>query len=370
MTFDFDVITIGAGIIGAAISDELAKQKFKVLIVEKNLRVAQETSAGNSGVIHGGFDAMPGKLNAKLNVQGRKIYEKDWFKNLVFPWKKIDSLVIAFNKEEDEEVQKLYKRGITNGLSTKELAILNPKQVITLEPNINPKITSALQCTASYAVDPVLLTQALIDRLLKNNGQLKLNHQVINIKNFNSGFEVTCLTDQKKVIFTTKYIINAAGHYADEMANLINCQDFSLKARRGQYCILEKTENNIINNHIIFMVPTIHGKGVIVAPMLDGHILVGPTAQENIAKTDTRLITIKDIKLIHKIGLKIIPTLNINKTCTVMSGSRSICIETDDFFIKTASNNSNFINVAGIKSPGLSSAPAIALLVANTINNH
>ncbi len=370
MGFDFDVITIGGGIIGAAISDELAKRKLKVVILEKNLRIAQETSEGNSGVIHGGFDPTPGKLNAKLNLEGRKLYENDWFKNLDFPWKKVDSLILAFGKEEDPEIEKLYKRGITNGLNAKELSILTTKEIMALEPNVNPKVTSALLCTASYVVDPVLLTQSLVNRMLKNNGKLKVDHKVINIETLNSGFRITCLNNEKKVSFTAKYIINAAGHYADDIAKLINCKDFTLKTRRGQYCILEKTESSIINNHILFMIPTIHGKGVIVAPMLDGHILVGPTSHENIAKSDTRLITIEDINLISKIGLKIIPTLNMHKICKVISGSRAICVENDDFFIKFASNNSNFINVAGIKSPGLSAAPAIALLVANMIKNN
>lgn len=369
MRFDFDIITIGAGIIGAAISDELVKRKLKLVIVEKNLRIAQETSEGNSGVIHGGFDPTPGKLNAKLNLIGRKIYEKDWFKNLDFPWKKVDSLILAFNQEENSAIQRLYKQGITNGVNIKSLAILTRNEIMALEPNVNPEVTSGLQCTASYIVDPVLLTQSLINRMLKNKGQLKVNHQVIKIETLSTGFKVTCLNNEKEVSFTCKYIINTAGHYADDIAKLINCQDFNLKTRRGQYCILEKTENKIINNHILFMIPSIHGKGVIVAPMVDGHLLVGPTATDNVAKTDTRLITIEDIKLISKIGLKIIPNLNMNKTCKVISGSRSICVETDDFFIKSASNNPNFINVAGIKSPGLSSAPAIALLVAKMINN-
>lgn len=155
----------------------------------------------------------------------------------------------------------------------------------------------------------------------------------------------------------------AAGHYADEIANMIGCHDFTLKTRRGQYCILEKTERNMINNHVLFMIPTIHGKGVIVAPMTDGHILVGPSAIDNVAKNETRIITMDDIKFINKIGLRLIPSLNMNKTCKVISGSRPIAVETDDFVIMRASNNQNFINVAGIKSPGLSAAPAIALLV-------
>ncbi|WP_308149582.1 MULTISPECIES: type 2 glycerol-3-phosphate oxidase [unclassified Spiroplasma] len=367
MTFDFDVITIGAGVIGVAISDELAKNKYKVAILERNPRVAQETSEGNSGIIHGGFDPTPGKLNATLNLQGRKIYEKSWFKELDFPWTKIDSLVLAFNKEEMSEVGKLYKRGLTNGVSENELKVLTKEQVMKLEPNVNSNIVGALLCTASYVVDPVLLTQSLVKRALKYKAQLFLNHEVISIKSLTSGFKISCRTNNKELSFTCQYVINAAGHYADEMANMIDCHDFTLKTRRGQYCILEKTERNIINNHVLFMVPTIHGKGVIVAPMTDGHILVGPTAIDNVAKNETRIITVDDIKYINKIGLRLIPSLKMNKTCKVISGSRPISVETDDFVIASASNNKNFINVTGIKSPGLSAAPAIALLVAELL---
>ena len=115
------------------------------------------------------------------------------------------------------------------------------------------------------------------------------------------------------------------------------------------------------------MVPTIHGKGVIVAPMLDGHLLVGPTAEDGIEKEDTRLVTMDKFKEIGVIGKKIIPGLRMEKTCRVFSGSRPICVETDDFWIAPSSKDPRFINVAGISSPGLSAAPAIARQVVDLI---
>lgn len=217
------------------------------------------------------------------------------------------------------EIEKLYKRGITNGMSSHELKILTKAKVMTREPNVNPDIVAALLCTASYVIDPVLLTQSLINRALKHKAQLFLNHEVTNIEQLTSGFKISCLINNQEVNFTCQYVINAAGHYADEIANMIDCHDFTLKTRRGQYCILEKTERNMVNNHVLFMIPTIHGKGVIVAPMTDGHILVGPYAIDNVAKNETRIIAIDDIKFIHKIGLRLIPSLNMNKTCKVIS---------------------------------------------------
>jgi glycerol-3-phosphate dehydrogenase len=357
----FDVLIIGAGVIGAAIARELAKYRLQAAILERNLQVAQETSAGNSGVIHGGFDPQPGTLSAKLNLLGRHIYENEWFKQLDFPRKKVDSLVLAFNDLETQEIEKLYNQGITNGLEKKELEILNREQCLNLEPNVNSKIKAALLCTGSHIVDPVRLTTRLVESAVSNGVQIFLGSKVESITKDPDFFLVkTINSHSQSVIYKSRFIVNAAGHYADVVAQMIDDRDFSLKAKRGQYRIIEKTERDIINDHILFMAPTIHGKGVIVAPMLDGHLLVGPTAEDGIAKEDTRLITLEQFEKIGLIGRNIIPNLRMERTCSVFSGSRPICVETNAFWIAPSSKDQRFIHVAGISSPGLSAAPAIA----------
>ena len=357
----FDVIIIGGGVIGAAIARELSKYDLQIAIIESNLQVAQETSAGNSGVIHGGFDPTPGTVNARLNLLGKHIYEDEWFKELSFPHKKVDSLVLAFNDVEKKELGKLYDQGIANGLKTEEMGILSREQCLALEPNLNAKVVAALLCRSSYSVDPVSLTNKLVESALLNGARLFLGNRVTSITKVAEEFGVETINHQSEVRnYRATFIINAAGHYADVMAGMINDQDFSLRTRRGQYRVLEKTERHMINDHILFMVPTIHGKGVIVAPMLDGHVLVGPTAEEGVAKEDTRLITMEKFEEVVMVAKKIIPDLRTERTCFVFSGSRSICVETDDFWIAPSSKDKRFINIAGIASPGLSSAPAVA----------
>jgi len=357
----FDAIVIGGGVIGAAIARELSKYNLQIAIVERNLRVAQETSAGNSGVIHGGFDPTPGTVNARLNLLGRQLYEDEWFKELNFPHRKCHSMVLAFNDVEKKELHKLYDQGITNGLRADELEILSGEQCLALEPNLNAKIVAGLLCTSSHSVDPVTLTNKLVESALVNGARLFLGNRVTSITKVAEEFLVETINHHAQVKnYRATFIINAAGHYADVMAGMINDQDFSLRTRRGQYRVIEKTERYMINDHILFMVPTIHGKGVIVAPMLDGHVLVGPTAEEGIAKEDTRLITMEKFEEVATIAKKIIPGLRTERTCFVFSGSRSICVETDDFWIAASSKDKRFINVAGIASPGLSSAPAVA----------
>ena len=201
-----------------------------------------------------------------------------------------------------------------------------------------------------------------------NGAEIFLDQKVESIARTSQLFLVQTLNSHsQRESYRAKFIINAAGHYADVIARMIKDQDFSLKARRGQYRILEKTERGTINNHILFMVPTIHGKGVIVAPTLDGHLLVGPTAEDGIEKEDTRLVTMEKFAEIGIIGKKIVPGLRMEKTCRVFSGSRPICVETDDFWIAPSSQDRRFIHVAGISSPGLSAAPAIAGQVVDLI---
>ena len=357
----FDVIIIGGGVIGTAIARELSKYDLQIAIIESNLQVAQETSAGNSGVIHGGFDPTPGTVNARLNLLGKHIYEDEWFKELSFPHKKVDSLVLAFNDVEKKELGKLYDQGIANGLKTEEMEILSREQCLALEPNLNAKVVAALLCRSSYSVDPVSLTNKLVESALLNGARLFLGNRVTSVTKVAEEFGVETINHQSEVRnYRATFIINAAGHYADVIAGMINDKDFSLRTRRGQYRVLEKTERHMINDHILFMVPTIHGKGVIVAPMLDGHVLVGPTAEEGVAKEDTRLITMEKFEEVVMVAKKIIPDLRTERTCFVFSGSRSICVETDDFWIAPSSKDKRFINIAGIASPGLSSAPAVA----------
>ena len=357
----FDVIIIGAGVIGAAIARELSKYRLQAAIFERNLQVAQETSAGNSGVIHGGFDPSPGTLAAKLNLLGRHLYENEWFQQLDFPRKKVASLVLAFNDSETYEIERLYNQGITNGLKKDELEILNRQQCLNLEPNVNSQIKAALLCTSSHIIDPVCLTTKLVESAVVNGVQVYLGSKIESITKDAEMFLVKATNSHSQsASYGSRFIVNAAGHYGDTVAQMIDDRDFSLKARRGQYRIIEKTERGIINDHILFMAPTVHGKGVIVAPMLDGHLLVGPTAEEGIAKEETRLITLEQFEKIGVIGRKIIPNLRMERTCSVFSGSRPICVETNAFWIAASSKDQRFIHVAGISSPGLSAAPAIA----------
>lgn len=352
----YDVVIIGAGIIGASIAYELSRYKLDVLVVEKNPKVADETSLGNSGLIHGGFDPEPHKIEAKLNLLGNIKWQTDWFKHLKFPRVKIDSLILAFNEEEMKHVHMLYDRGLVNKLDPKDLKVLTREEVLKKEPNVNPEVLGALLCTSSVAIHPVEATKALLGASKQNGTELWVSSEVTDIKYENNEFTLT-INGTDKVV--AKKVVNAAGHYADILANKFNFDDFKQTTRRGEYRILDNYDKNLIGS-VLFKVPTIHGKGVIVAPTLDGHYLVGPTAEEGVPREDTRLVTREKYDYIGEIGKKIVPSLKLDRTIMTLSGSRPIDVETNDFVIRKSKNNPDFVLAAGMQSPALSSAPSIA----------
>ncbi len=359
----FDVAIIGAGIIGGSIAYELSQYNLEVVVLEKNPKVADETSLGNSGLIHGGFDPEPHKIEAKLNLRGNLKW-REWFKHLEFPRVAIDSLVLAFNDEEMEHVHMLYERGLTNKLNKKDLKVLSAAEVLKREPNVNPAVKGALLCTSSIAIHPVEATKALLGAAKQNDTRLRVNSEVTNIKYEDGRFALTI--NNKYKIYARK-VINAAGHYADKIANKFGFDDFKQTTRRGEYRILDNYDKNLIHS-VLFKVPTIHGKGVIIAPTLDEHYLVGPTAQEGVPTEDVALVTKEKWDLIGKIGKDIIPSLKIERTIKTLAGSRPIDVATNDFVIRKSKNNPNFILAAGMQSPALSSAPAIASEVAELLN--
>lgn len=363
----YDVVIIGGGIIGSIIAYELSQYNLKIKLLEKNPVFADETSRGNSGAIHGGFDPEPHKIEAKLNVLGNKLWREHIFEKIKFPRAKIDSLILAFSDEEMKHVKMLYDRGLQNGVLASDMEILNREEVLKKEPNINPNVYGALLCTSSWAIDTVKASLAFL-AVAKNNGvELAKNSEVTSINyGVDNIFDIEINNNDH---IYSKNIINAAGHYADKVAELAGYGDFKQTTRRGEYRILDRSLKGIVNS-ICFMVPTIHGKGIIVSPMLDGHILVGPTAEDGVSKEDTRLATREKYNYIGDIGKKIIPSLDMSKTIMTLAGSRPIDIETNDFVIRYANKNKNFINAAGMQSPAIAAAPAIAIEISKLLNNN
>ena len=354
----YDIAIIGGGIIGTSVIRELSKYNLKTVLIEKSSDISNGTTKANSAIIHGGYDAKEGSLMAKFNALGNPMFEK-LCKDLDVHYKKIGSLVVAFSEDEKESLKKLYDRGIENGIP--DMEIINQKRLRELEPNINEEAVGALLSKTAGIVDPWGLAIALAENAVTNGAEIKMETEVVDIKKEDDGFRVIT----KKGEFKSKYIINTAGLYADKINEMLNQPSFKINPKRGEYYIMDKELGTLVN-HVIFQCPTNEGKGVLVAPTVHGNLLIGPDSEYVNDKEETSTMA-KQLEYVSKTALKTSKMINYRKTITTFAGLRAEP-DTGDFIIEE-SETKGFINVAGIKSPGLSAAPAIAEYVTGLLKD-
>ena len=353
----YDVVIIGAGVVGGMIARTLSAYNLKICILEKENDVAMGSSKSNSGIVHAGFDAKTGSLKAKLNVRGAKLMPQI-ASELGVKYQKNGSLVIGFSEEDRICIEELYQRGINNGVES--LKILEKDELKILEPNLSEKVCCALYAPAGGIICPYELTIAAIGNAMDNGADLKLNFKVNEIKIKESYYEV-CSENE---IVRSIYVINAAGIYSDYIAKMIGDDSFVVHPRRGEYVLLDKERKGLIK-HTVFRTPSKMGKGILVTPTVDGNLLLGPTSVDIEDKED-RSTTRAGVEKIMEQAKENVPGLDFSKVITSFCGLRSVG-STGDFIINAP--KPGFINVAAIESPGLTASPAIAEYVADLLKD-
>ncbi len=350
----YDVVVIGGGVIGGSILRELTKYKGNFCLVEKEEDVAMGSSRANSGIVHAGFDAKEGTLKAKFNVLGNKMMES-YCKELGVKYRNNGSLVLGYNEEDYETLLALKERGERNGVE--KLSMLNREQVKAIEPNICDEVSCALSAPTGGIVCPYELTIASIGNAMDNGATLLCDFEVASIEKDEQGYKITSVNGQQ---VNAKVIINCAGFYSDKVANMLGDNSFVINGRKGEYVLLDRESGDFVS-HTLFTAPTKAGKGVVVTQTVDNNILLGPTAEE-IGKNDDTTTSSKGIaQVIEKVNAmcKGVPHFN---TITSFAGVRAYG-DRGDFIIEESKVAKGLINCAGIESPGLTSAPAIAKYV-------
>lgn len=346
----YDVAIIGAGVVGSSLAYYLSQYDISILMLEASNDVSNGTSKANTAIIHAGYDPRVGTLMAKYNVEGSLIM-KDLCTKLDVPYINNGAMVLAFSDEELEHVNKLYQRGIDNGV--KDLSVLNAEQVLKLEPNITKNVKGALLAKTSAIVSPWELTYALALTAVKNGVELKLNNKVTAITKEKDIFKIT--TD--KTQYQSRYIFNASGIHADKIHELIGKKEFTITPVRGQYYLLDKSQGNKCT-HTLFQCPNALGKGVVVSPTVHGNLIVGPDAET--INNEDKSTTSSGLAYVKEKAAKSIDSLNYGENIRNFAGIRAKS-DRKDFIVEESKSVSNFFNLAGMASPALSSAPAIAL---------
>jgi glycerol-3-phosphate dehydrogenase len=354
----FDVVIVGAGITGGMIARELSKYQLKICILEKENDVAMGATKANSAIVHAGFDAKAGTLKAKLNVRGSEMMEQV-AKELGVKYKKNGSLVVAFNEDDLETLKKLYEQGCNNGV--KKLRLIDSEELHRLEPSLSANALGALVAPTGAIVCPYELNIASVGNAMDNGAELKRNFNVTAIEKTANGFVIRSEDD----FVEAKFVVNAAGVYADEIAKLAGDNSFNIIPRRGEYILMDKECGNTVS-HTIFRTPSKMGKGILVTPTVDGNLLLGPTA-ENIEDKDDTQTTAPGISSVLGNASEVLSKVPGGKNITSFCGLRAVG-DTGDFIINSPFEG--FINAAGIESPGLSSSPAIAEYVVDLLEKN
>lgn len=354
----YDVAIIGAGVAGTFIGRELSRYQLKILMIDRENDIGNETTAANSAIIHAGYDAKAKLLKGKFNAPGNAMYD-EICDELDVPFKRIGSLVIGFNETDHKTIQGLYENGLKNNVP--DMRILTHDEVLEIEPHLNDTVYSALYAPSAGIISPWELAIALAENAIENGAELKLETTVTDIKKEDGSY--TIITD--KGDYTAKYVINCAGVHTDTINNMVAEPYFKIRPKKGNYYVLDKGIDLV--NHVIFQCPTDKGKGVLIAPTVHGNYLVGPDS-EYVDDKDCVSTGAKCLEFVKEASLLSSTAIPYNKVIRSFAGLRANS-DSGDFIIEEAKGAKGFINVAGFESPGLSSIPAVATYVVELVDN-
>ncbi len=353
---NYDAVIIGGGVIGSAIARELSRYELSVCLIEKEEDVCSGTSKANSAIVHAGYDAKPGSMKAMLNAKGNAMMD-ELSRDLEFEFKRNGSLVLCFADEDMPKLAELYQRGLKNGIDVK---LISGDEARKMEPNLTDEVVAALYAPTGGIVCPFGLTIALAENAADNGVEFAFDTAVTNVKKSENGYVIETTNGTVEA----KTVINAAGVYSDTIHNMVSEKKLHITPRKGDYCLLDKEAGEHVSA-TIFQLPGKYGKGILVTPTVHGNLLIGPTAVdvEDKEYTATTAEELADVAKKSAISVKNVP---YRLTITSFSGLRAH-EDGDDFVLGEVEDAPCFFDAAGIESPGLSSAPAIGVYIAEMV---
>ena len=349
-----DVVVVGAGAVGCALARELSKYKLKVVVVEKNEDVGAETSKANSAVIHTGYDAKPGTLESQLVVAANPMYDKIT-EELDVPFARIGALLPAVTDEQFAQLPALKHKAMMNRVY--DIEYKTGAELLEMEPNLNPEVRGGLYIPRESIIDPFLLCVGLAENAADNGVEFLLGTKCTGIK-VEDGKVTTVNTTAGDI--ATKYVINAAGLFCDEVASFVGKNDYYVNPRKGQFYILDQNTSCKVGM-IILPIPTKDTKGKLMCPTIHGNMLVGPTAEDLLDKTD-KSTNAEGLESIAADVRKMIPNVNLRDTITQFAGLRAQR-NPEGLNIDLYDDLKGYVNLSGIRSTGLTASVSIAKYV-------
>ncbi|TWG07168.1 glycerol-3-phosphate dehydrogenase [Streptomyces brevispora] len=345
----YDVTVIGAGVVGAAIARELARYRVRTALVEASDDIGNGTSKANTAILHTGFDAVPGSLEARLVREGQRRLTA-YAVETGIPVERVGALLVAWDEEQLAALPALLAKAEANGYHAARL--LDAARLAELEPHLGPGALGALEIPDESVICPWTTPLAFATQALLAGVHLHLDCRVTGIE---SSQDIHTLTTTRGPL-RTRQLINAAGLHADAIDRLLGHDAFTVTPRRGQLIVYDKLARDLVH-HILLPVPTAAGKGVLVAPTVFGNVLLGPTAEDLDDKAATES-TEDGLALLREKGRRILPRLIDEEITAVYAGLRAATGH-EDYRIKEYPDR-RYIAVGGIRSTGLTASMAIA----------
>ena len=353
----YDVVIIGCGVVGASAAYELARYKLRVAVLEAAADIAAGTTKANSAIIHAGYDPEPGTLMARLNVEGNRL-TGEICEKLQVPFKRVGSLVVAFSPEQLPTLRTLYDRGCKNGVPG--LRLLSGEEARAMEPGLSEEVCGALLAPSAGIIDPWGFAIAMAETAVRGGVELRRDCPVTGIEDTGAGFVLHTPAGD----VAARFVLNAAGVDADRVHEMLEPNDWHTLPSRGEYYLLDKSEHDRVSR-VIFQCPGPEGKGVLVAPTIHGNLICGPNAEAVEDRLDLGN-TAAGMAEVRAKAARSVPGIQWRQNIRNFAGLRANTTRSD-FIIEESKAHPGFIDLAGIKSPGLSSAPAIAKMAAEML---
>lgn len=361
MTETFDIAIVGAGITGCAIARQLARYDLSICVVEAANDIALGASKANGGLVHAGYDPAPGTVKAQVNARGYELYGT-WSQELGFLFSRTGSMVLGFNDEDRAQLEQLRCNGHVNGVP--ELAIIGPERIHELEPRASVQATCALWCPSTGYVDPFEVAIAALENAVANGVTFMRSAPVEAIEVAGGADGGAAADDKGRARFTLvtpagdvrcRYLINAAGNGAADISHMAGAEEFQMVWRQGNIVVMDKEPRTLMP---LYPVPTPVSKGVIVTGTVHGNTVITATAAVR-EPGDTQTYA-SDVDALLTGARKLVPGLDTRRVVRAFAGGRPVIQGTNDFFIGQSAVVPGLFQAAGIQSPGVASAPAIA----------
>ena len=338
----YDVAVIGAGVTGAATAWQLSHYQLKNVLLERCADVSFGVSKANSGIIHGGFHHPVSSLKAKLEIRGNLMFERLQHE-LGFPFKRTGILVIAFSPEEMSTVHKLYEQGLANGV--RDLEMCGRDRLLQLEPKLNPEVIGGFFAPGGGTIEPYRYVFSLVEAARRNDTDLKCNFEVVQAEREDNAWVIQSANGET---VRAKYVVNAAGLFADRVSRIFGAEEFTIHPRKGEEYLLDRN-SSARPERVIFPVPTAQSKGVLVIPTAEGTTMIGPTADPVDSKWDTSTDA-DHMKKILSLVRNMVNGISPRDLITSFAGLRPV-MDHEDFYIALSEKAPNFVQAAGIQSP-------------------